>query len=120
MTVQTFSGQVPCLQISESALKHFKQWLAQAPTAIGICFGTSKTGCSGFAYETHLLLAQTEDEIAIPSPDGLPLFMKRASVPLLNGVKVDYIQQTLGQKKLVFDNPNAQGTCGCGESFSVN
>ena len=50
--------------------------------------------------------------------DGVKIFVDPKSLLYLNGMTLDY-QESLMQSGFVFDNPNAKGACGCGESFTV-
>jgi len=51
--------------------------------------------------------------------DGdLKIYMKLEDRPFLKGIELDCVQEALGQF-IKFNNPNAKGECGCGESFSV-
>ncbi|HEY6239051.1 MAG TPA: iron-sulfur cluster assembly accessory protein, partial [Thermoplasmata archaeon] len=74
-------------------------------------------GCSGLSYGMTFDKAETGDEVAYDH-DGLKVVVDRASAPLLEGLKVDYL---LGLEASGFKitNPNAKETCSCGKSFSA-
>jgi iron-sulfur cluster assembly protein len=74
-------------------------------------------GCSGLTYGMSFDRAETGDEVAFER-DGLRVVVDRASAPLLDGLKVDYL---LGLEASGFKiiNPNAKETCSCGKSFSA-
>jgi iron-sulfur cluster assembly accessory protein len=74
-------------------------------------------GCSGLTYGMSFDQRETGDEVAY-SADGLTVVVDRASAPLLEGLKVDYL---LGLEASGFKiyNPNAKETCSCGKSFSA-
>jgi iron-sulfur cluster assembly protein len=74
-------------------------------------------GCSGLTYGMTFDRQETGDEIAFQ--DGtLKVVVDKASAPLLEGVKVDFL---LGLEASGFKiyNPNAKETCSCGKSFSA-
>jgi len=48
--------------------------------------------------------------------DGIRMFIDPRSLLYLDGTIVDYVE-TLTGAGFKFDNPNARGSCGCGESF---
>jgi len=74
-------------------------------------------GCSGLTYGMTFDKVETGDEIAFQA-EGLKVVVDRASAPLLEGVRVDYL---LGLEASGFKiyNPNAKETCSCGKSFSA-
>lgn len=87
------------------------------PEGAGLRIGVKGGGCSGFSYVMGFDGAPTEDDHVI-DVDGLTLFVDRKSALYLEGTVLDYVE-TIQQKGFVFQNPNATGTCGCGNSFSA-
>jgi iron-sulfur cluster assembly protein len=49
---------------------------------------------------------------------GVRLVVDPLSLPYVQGTRIDLVQEGLA-RRLRFDNPNVQQTCGCGESFGV-
>jgi len=74
-------------------------------------------GCSGLTYGMSFDKRETGDEVAYDG-QGLLVVVDKASAPLLEGLKVDYL---LGLEASGFkiSNPNAKQTCSCGKSFSA-
>jgi iron-sulfur cluster assembly accessory protein len=74
-------------------------------------------GCSGLTYGMSFDRKETGDEVAYQD-GGLTVVVDRASAPLLEGLKVDFL---LGLEASGFkiSNPNAKETCSCGKSFSA-
>lgn len=74
-------------------------------------------GCSGLTYGMTFDRQESGDEVAFSDPK-LVVVVDRASAPLLEGVKVDFL---LGLEASGFKiyNPNAKETCSCGKSFSA-
>lgn len=74
-------------------------------------------GCSGLTYGMTLDRAESGDEVAFEQ-NGFKVVVDKASAPLLDGLKVDYL---LGLEASGFKivNPNAKSTCSCGKSFSA-
>ena len=67
-------------------------------------------------YEGLLPEAAEPGDVAITS-NGIPVLLEQKSVPFLNGVVVD-CEDSLMNTGLVFTNPNAAASCGCGTSFT--
>jgi iron-sulfur cluster assembly accessory protein len=73
-------------------------------------------GCSGFSYEMFFDSdVAAEDQTA--DYDGVRVVVDPSSATLLTGATLDY-KDSLQQAGFAIDNPNAQRTCGCGQSFS--
>jgi iron-sulfur cluster assembly protein/iron-sulfur cluster insertion protein len=73
-------------------------------------------GCSGFSYEMFFDSdVASEDQLA--DYDGVKVVVDPSSASLLTGATLDY-KDGLQQAGFAIDNPNAQRTCGCGQSFS--
>ena len=73
-------------------------------------------GCSGFEYEMFFD-SESEDDDLVQMFEGLSVVLDPSSAMLLQGATLNYVD---GLEKSGFDidNPNAQRTCGCGQSFS--
>jgi iron-sulfur cluster assembly accessory protein len=50
--------------------------------------------------------------------DGVKMLIDAGAIMHVLGTKMDYVEDDV-RSEFVFVNPNAQGTCGCGESFSI-
>ncbi len=74
-------------------------------------------GCSGLTYGMTIDAKETGDEVAFKD-DGLTVVVDKASAPLLEGIKVDYLLGLEASGFKIF-NPNAKHTCSCGKSFSA-
>ena len=74
-------------------------------------------GCSGLTYGMTFDRQETGDEVAFQG-DGLTVVVDRASAPLLEGVKVDFLMGLEASGFKIY-NPNAKETCSCGKSFSA-
>jgi iron-sulfur cluster assembly protein len=92
--------------------------MGDAPAGtIGVKLSTPRRGCSGLAYSVDYVSAADPMDERIETPGGL-FFIDGASVLYLIGSTMDWVEDdfTAG---FVFQNPNAKGSCGCGESFTV-
>ena len=73
-------------------------------------------GCSGFSYEMFFDTEVAPDDTEISHGD-VKVVIDPASLAMLKGATLDY-KDGLQQAGFSIDNPNAQRTCGCGQSFS--
>lgn len=73
-------------------------------------------GCSGFSYEMYFDTEVNENDQSAMF-DGVSVIVDPSSAMLLQGATLDY-SDSLQNAGFSIDNPNAQRTCGCGQSFS--
>jgi len=79
--------------------------------------GVKSGGCSGLSYDLHFDKKSQEDDKIFEDND-VKLIVDKKSFLYLIGTTLEY-SGGLNGKGFVFNNPNAQRTCGCGESFSL-
>jgi iron-sulfur cluster assembly protein len=92
--------------------------MAKAPAgAIGVRLSTPRRGCSGLAYSVDYVTEEEKFDEKIETPGGA-LYIDGGSVLYLIGSTMDWVEDDFAAG-FVFDNPNAKGACGCGESFTV-
>lgn len=75
-------------------------------------------GCSGLSYGFTLDEERNEDDFVIEN-DNYNLLVDSVSMQYLEGSTVDYVESLMGSSFSI-KNPNAETTCGCGSSFSIN
>ena len=73
-------------------------------------------GCSGYSYEMFFDADRAEDD-QLADFGGVQVVVDPSSAMLLEGATLDY-KDGLQGAGFSIDNPNAQRTCGCGQSFS--
>jgi iron-sulfur cluster assembly protein/iron-sulfur cluster insertion protein len=73
-------------------------------------------GCSGFSYEMFFDTDVSDDDKMLDY-SGVKVVVDASSAMLLEGATLDY-KDGLQGAGFAIDNPNAQRTCGCGQSFS--
>jgi iron-sulfur cluster assembly accessory protein len=74
-------------------------------------------GCAGFTYSFELADGPDAED-TVTETDGVKLVVDPASLDLVRGSSVDFVED-LGGASFKVTNPNAQSGCGCGSSFSV-
>lgn len=122
MTVETFvPGQKDATNIlvTDNAINHFKDKLAEKPEAKGVRISVKPSGCSGYMYVLDYVDTPEDNDTLIEVNENLTLFIDTASLPVINGTEIDFVKQGLNAN-IQFRNPNVTGECGCGESFTVN
>ena len=114
------TNTAPVVTLSESAVKEVKrllnvQGLTSADTALRV--GVKGGGCSGLSYTVNF-----DDKVGqydtVYELEGIRVVVDAKSAIYLQGTQLDY-QKDLMTGAFRFINPNANKTCGCGESFSA-
>ena len=79
--------------------------------------GVKSGGCSGLSYDLKFDRKQIESD-KVFEDNGVKIIVDKKSFLYLIGTTLDY-SGGLNGSGFVFNNPNANRTCGCGESFSL-
>jgi len=108
------------IKVSESA----KQKVVSLMTEDGydatkdyVRVGVKSGGCSGLSYELDFD-NKVEEGDKVFEDNSVRIIVDKKSFLYLVGTTLEY-SGGLNGKGFVFNNPNAQRTCGCGESFSL-
>jgi iron-sulfur cluster assembly accessory protein len=72
-------------------------------------------GCSGLIYQLYFDERLLENDATVDF-DGVEVVVDKMSVPYLDGAAIDF-EDTIQKQGFTIDNPNAQGSCACGDSF---
>ena len=118
MAETTLRARPAALNLTDRAQARIAELMAKAPEGtVGVKLSTPRRGCSGLAYSVDYVAEAKPFDERIETPGGV-LFVDGASVLYLVGSTMDWVEDdfTAG---FVFENPNAKGSCGCGESFTV-
>ena len=106
------------LDLTPAAHARIAALMAKAPEGtVGVKLSTPKRGCSGLAYSVDYVSEAKPFDEKIDTPGGT-LYVDGASVLYLVGSRMDWVEDDFAAG-FVFQNPNAKGACGCGESFTV-
>ncbi|WP_034918216.1 HesB/IscA family protein [Gillisia sp. CAL575] len=108
------------IKVSEDAKKRISMLMTDEGYNASIDFvrvGVKSGGCSGLSYELKFDKSQQESDKLFTDND-VKIVVDKKSVLYLAGTILEY-SGGLNGKGFVFNNPNAQRTCGCGESFSL-
>lgn len=107
------------IKVRESAKSEVKRLLAETEAGANafIRVGVKGGGCSGLMYNLDFDTEMKEGDKAFED-NGIKIVVDKKSYLYLIGTELDY-SGGLNGKGFSFVNPNANRTCGCGESFSI-
>jgi iron-sulfur cluster assembly accessory protein len=103
--------------LSETAAAKVKELLQrEAPESeLALRVAVQPGGCSGLRYALYFD-DQVGDADQVGDFEGVRLVVDKMSAPYLKGAEIDYVD-SLQQSGFTINNPNAQSTCACGDSF---
>lgn len=108
------------IKVSETAKKKVVELMTDDgydATTDYIRVGVKSGGCSGLSYDLKFDKTQQEDD-KVFEDNGVKIIVDKKSFLYLIGTTLEY-SGGLNGTGFVFNNPNANRTCGCGESFSL-
>ena len=108
--------QAKSIQLSTAAAEKVKELLQQeGQPDVVLRVAVQPGGCSGLRYQMFLddKLAETD---VLSEQHGVRVAVDRMSAPYLTEAKVDFVD-TLEASGFTIDNPAAQSSCACGNSF---
>ena len=106
------------LTLTASAEARIAHLMSQAPAeAIGVKLSTPRRGCSGLAYSVDYVTEADPFDEKIETAGGA-FYVDGGSILYLIGSVMDWVEDDFSAG-FTFQNPNAKGSCGCGESFTV-
>ena len=105
------------ITLTDTAADKVKQLItAEGDDALALRVAVRPGGCSGFSYEMFFDSDVASDDLTVEK-GGVRVIVDPSSAQLLTGATLDY-KDGLEQSGFAITNPNAQRTCGCGQSFS--
>jgi iron-sulfur cluster assembly accessory protein len=105
------------ITITDAAATKVQQLIdAEGDDGLALRVAVRPGGCSGFAYEMFFDTDIAADDVA-STYGAVKVVVDPSSAQLLEGATLDY-KDGLDQSGFSISNPNAQRTCGCGQSFS--
>ena len=108
------------IKVSPDAQKKVSQLMRDEgfnPTDDFVRVGVKSGGCSGLSYDLSFDNAKSEQD-RLFEDNQVKILVDKKSLLYLLGTTLEY-SGGLNVKGFVFNNPNAERTCGCGESFSL-
>lgn len=85
----------------------------------GVKIDVRRRGCNGYSYVMDYV---KQDQIGkldeVVEERGVRVVIDKRALMFVVGTEMDFVDNEI-KSEFVFNNPNAKGTCGCGESFHV-
>jgi iron-sulfur cluster assembly accessory protein len=111
---QTLSHGVDLTVTAKSKVKTLLE--AEGRDDLRLRVSVQPGGCSGLIYQLFFDEVLEESD-AIREFDGVQVVIDKMSVPYLEGASIDF-EDTIQKQGFTIDNPNAAGSCACGDSFN--
>jgi len=73
-------------------------------------------GCSGLVYQLYFDERELDGDAIVEFGTGVEVIVDKMSTPYLEGAVIDF-EDTIQKQGFTIDNPNAAGSCACGDSF---
>ena len=107
------------VELSETASQKVTSLLEQeGRTDLRLRVAVQPGGCSGLIYQLYFD-ERILDGDALREFDGVEVVVDKMSVPYLEGAKIDF-EDSISKQGFTIDNPNAGGSCACGDSFHLS
>lgn len=75
-------------------------------------------GCSGFTYQFEMDTNLEADDVCYTN-NSLRVVVDRSTLELIQGSKLDYVEEMIKSSFEISENPQSESACGCGSSFAV-
>ena len=116
--METVEDTHTLVTLTPGAAEKVKELMAEDPDeSLVLRVAIQGGGCSGFQYGLGFDSAAVDDDVVVEQ-HGVTIVVDPYSAPYLKGTTVDFLSG-LQESGFKIDNPNAQASCGCGHSFTV-
>jgi iron-sulfur cluster assembly accessory protein len=104
------------INVSDTAADKVRTLLAQeGRDDLQLRIAVQPGGCSGLRYQLFFDERNLDGDV-VTDFNGVSVVVDRMSSPYLNGAVIDFVD-TIEKQGFTIDNPNATGSCACGDSF---
>ena len=104
------------INVSDTAADKVRSLLAQeGRDDLQLRIAVQPGGCSGLRYQLFFDERNLDGDV-VTDFNGVSVVVDRMSSPYLNGAVIDFVD-TIEKQGFTIDNPNAGGSCACGDSF---
>lgn len=123
-TRRSLKSLIAPIKLTDQAVERIKELIASKPdeektNIVGIRIGVKRRGCNGLSYTMNYVQVDNipaKDEVV--EKNGVKVFVDPLATMHIVGTEMDYEETELASE-FTFNNPNAKGECGCGESFNT-
>ena len=117
MSVQDDTATSTGVILTDTAATKVKALLeSEGRTDLALRVAVQPGGCSGLRYQLFFDERQLDGDV-VQDFNGVDVVVDRMSVPYLLGASIDFVD-TIEKQGFTIDNPNATGSCACGDSFN--
>ena len=107
---------MPGIEITASAADEIRKQASKRGTPeAALRIGIKGGGCTGFSYLFEWADGAPREKDKVFQRDGVKVYIDPKSLVYLDGTELDFVRGMMGHG-FKFNNPNAKGACGCGES----
>ncbi len=106
----------PTVILTEAAAAKVAQLLAQEDQELVLRVAVQPGGCAGLRYQLYFD-DQIQGSDLVTTYGEVKVVVDELSAPYLSGATIDFAD-TIAKQGFTIDNPNATGTCACGDSFN--
>ena len=115
-TAETTTDSKRAISLSDNAAAKVKALLDQeGRDDLRLRIAVQPGGCSGLRYQLFFDERSLDGDV-VEDFGGVGVVVDRMSAPYLSGATIDFVD-SIEQQGFTIDNPNAQGSCACGDSF---
>jgi iron-sulfur cluster assembly protein len=104
------------LNFTESAISALKQNMAGDEQSHVLIISAQSGGCSGYLYDMKIIEDPGNDDFQRIDIGGIEVLVNNKDSSMLSGINIDF-KETLMGGGFQIENPNADRSCGCGQSF---
>jgi len=115
MTVQDQATQQGIILTDVAAAKVSSLLAQEGRDDLRLRVAVQPGGCSGLRYQLYFDEREIEGDV-ISAFGGVQVVTDKMSAPYLTGATIDFVD-TIEKQGFTIDNPNATGSCACGDSF---
>ena len=115
MTVQDEATAQGVILTATAAAKVSSLLAAEGRDDLRLRIAVQPGGCSGLRYQLYFDEREIDGDIDVEF-GGVHVVTDKMSAPYLAGATIDFVD-TIEKQGFTIDNPNATGSCACGDSF---
>ncbi|MDN5726722.1 MAG: iron-sulfur cluster assembly accessory protein [Propionibacteriales bacterium] len=108
--------QTDGINLTDPAVSKVRALLEGEDESMVLRIAVQPGGCSGLRYQLYFDPKGVVEGDVVRDYDGLNVVTDRMSAPYLTGATIDYAD-TIEKQGFIIDNPQASGSCACGDSF---
>lgn len=105
------------MNVTKRAAGQIKDIMKEEPGMVGLRISVRTRGCSGNAFHLEYATEKNKFDEEIDAY-GTKVWVDSKAIIKILGTTMDYVEDDLSSE-FVFENPNAKGACGCGESWNT-